>query len=362
MRNLAILSPNANAATETFIAAHRKLPFNITFIYGGLIPYLTDNTKINQLKYPILWYKVLSKVFKTRLAEEKLLKGILKKNKIEGVLAEFGMTAANSLAVIKALKLPLVVHFHGLDASVHQILEDYKEKYLAVFRYAKSIIVVSKAMQGQLISIGCPPEKITINTYGPEPSFHQITANLNNQFFLSVGRFVEKKAPYLTVIAFSKVVAKYPNAKLYMIGDGPLLGVTKNLIAYYGLGNNIELLGLQTPETVKQYLSNCMAFVQHSIQAEDGDCEGTPVAIIEAQAAGVPVVSTYHAGIPDVVIHEKTGYLVEEKDVDGMANYMIKLLEEKEIRNEFSKAAKEHIRSNFTMEKHLNGIAALFNG
>lgn len=362
MRNLAILSPNANEITETFIAAHKKLPFNITFIYGGLIPYITNDCNVKQLNYRKLWYKIIAKLFNTRSAEETLLRALLKKNKIEGVLAEFGMTAANSLAVIKRLKLPLVVHFHGLDASVHQILNDYKQKYLALFHYAKSIIVVSKAMQRQLINIGCPPEKITINTYGPDPSFQEITPNLNNQFFLSVGRFVEKKAPYLTIIAFHKVVEKYPDAKLYMIGEGPLVGVVKNLINYYGLAKNVELLGTQTPQVIRQYLSNCVAFVQHSLQAENGDCEGTPVAVIEAQAAGVPVISTFHAGIPDVVIHEKTGYLVDEKDVNGMGAYMIKLLESEEIKHEFSKAAKANIISNFSMEKHLKGIADLYNG
>jgi glycosyltransferase involved in cell wall biosynthesis len=82
--------------------------------------------------------------------------------------------------------------------------------------------------------------------------------------------------------------------------------------------------------------------------------EGTPVAIIEAQAAAVPVISTYHAGIPDVVIDKVTGFLVEEKDVDAMTKAMIHIFSDKKIAEEMGEKARKNIRAHFTMAQHID--------
>ena len=102
-----------------------------------------------------------------------------------------------------------------------------------------------------------------------------------------------------------------------------------------------------------------VAFVQHSITADNGDMEGTPVAVLEASAAGLPVISTFHAGIPDVIIHGETGLLVEEHDVEGMANYMIHLLENPDKAINMGAKGKTHIRDNFSLDRHLNTISEL---
>lgn len=85
------------------------------------------------------------------------------------------------------------------------------------------------------------------------------------------------------------------------------------------------------------------AYVQHSITAHDGDSEGSPVAIMEAQAAGVPVISTRHSDIPTIVIHHKTGFLVEEGDIEGMARHMAFVLENPDAARQMGRLAKEHM-------------------
>lgn len=96
-----------------------------------------------------------------------------------------------------------------------------------------------------------------------------------------------------------------------------------------------------------------IAFIQHSITAENGDKEGTPVGIMEAAASGLPVISTYHAGIPDVIIDKQTGLLCGEHDVASMTNNILWVLENKTLAKSMGKASKERIKSEFSLEKHL---------
>ena len=101
---------------------------------------------------------------------------------------------------------------------------------------------------------------------------------------------------------------------------------------------------------------NSIAYVQHSIVSENGDCEGAPVSIIEASAAGLPVISTRHAGIPDVIIDQHTGLLVDEMDIEGFAINMEKLLIDWNLASLLGKNGKENIKKNFSLSKHLDII------
>ena len=105
------------------------------------------------------------------------------------------------------------------------------------------------------------------------------------------------------------------------------------------------------------FLSNSIAFIQHSVSAANGDSEGTPVAILEASASGLPVISTKHAGIPDVIINYETGILVDEHDVDAMANAMLKLLKEKDLAKKMGQTGKLHIQDNFSMEQYISKLS-----
>ena len=94
-------------------------------------------------------------------------------------------------------------------------------------------------------------------------------------------------------------------------------------------------------------------FVQHSVEASSGDSEGTPVSIMEAGASGLPVVSTYHGGIPDVVIHDETGLLVKERDVAGMAHHMVRLLADRALARKFGHAARQRVEMHFSATRSI---------
>jgi glycosyltransferase involved in cell wall biosynthesis len=358
--NLAIISPSKNAYSETFIQAHKNLKGNIFYYYGdkaflnlegqGSL-HKTSGSFLIKLKR-----KIGRKPFEYYFNE--LLKKSFKKNNIQVVFTEYGTTAHEQLEVIKNLKLPLIVHFHGFDASRKDILKRTKN-YKDVFEYATYIIAVSKKMYDDLLKLGCSKKKLIYNTYGPSDEFLNISPDFKYSQFISVGRFVDKKAPYYTLLAFKEVIAKFPESKLLMAGEGYLLNSCKNLAFYFGLEKNVEFLGVITPGEFRGYLQNSLAFLQHSLTAENGDSEGTPVAVLEASGAGLPVISTYHAGIPDVISNNETGFLVPEHDVKGMTKAMLTLLKDPTLAKEMGDRGKENISMNFNMKRHLETINSL---
>jgi glycosyltransferase involved in cell wall biosynthesis len=352
------------AYSETFIKNHIEYLKPDFTLSGGSYPYINQVEKsifpfpfsINLVRGGIK--QVLPKIYSNQY--QNTLANFLIKNKIDTVLVEYGTTGACMLAGVKKAKAKLFVHFHGYDASVYQVLEDYKESYLSMADYAEKIIVVSDDMKQSLINTGIKPDKLFNIPCGIDINkFQLVTALLNNFTFIFVGRFTPKKAPDITIKAFSKVYAKYPQAKLIMIGDGVMLQNCKELSASLNLQDTVEFTGIQTSEQIYERLKKAMIYIQHSLRDTTGDSEGTPNSILEASATGLPIVSTFHAGIKEAVIHNQTGYLVEEGDIEGMADYMIQLLENYELSSNMGKMGRKHIEDNYSVEMQIKKIKKL---
>ena len=116
------------------------------------------------------------------------------------------------------------------------------------------------------------------------------------------------------------------------------------------------MLGVIKPEEFRGLLEVSLASVQHSITAANGDMEGTPLAVLEASIAGLPVISTIHAGIPDVINHEDTGLLSQEHDVAAMAANMLRLLDDVELAKKLGTRGKKNIFKNFSFKTHIDRL------
>ncbi len=359
LKNLAIIGVNKAAVSETFIRAHvEKLSGRNHYIFWGPGGY---STKEGILVSTSLFGRILRNIpgLRTKFDTEGRLEAYLKRNRIHCVLAEYGPTGVNVMPVCGRLNIPFVVHFHGYDASYKKVLDQYSNAYGIMFREAAGIVAVSRKMEQDLLRLGCPREKLVYNPYGPAPALFSNMPDTKEGYFLAVGRFVEKKAPHLLLLAFGNVVKEEPNARLVMVGDGPLLGACKWLAKSIGISDHVTFEGALPQEETQQRFGKAFCFVQHSVIATNGDSEGTPVALLEAGAAALPVIATRHAGIPDVVVEEQTGILVEEGDVEGMAAAMLRLYRDRSLCAQMGAAARRHIRENFSMEKHigiLNGL------
>jgi glycosyltransferase involved in cell wall biosynthesis len=213
-------------------------------------------------------------------------------------------------------------------------------------------------MVNQLVRLGAPEEKVFYNPYGVDiDKFKQ--APLAQPQVLAIGRFVEKKAPYLTLLAFRKVLDRLPDARLVMAGTGTLLDVCHNIVRSLHMEHAVTLKGAVDHDQVAALMHESRLFVQHSLVPKSGDSEGTPVGILEAGAAGLPVVSTRHAGIMDAVIHGESGFLVDEGDIDGMSEYMHRLLDDNDLAARMGKRGREHIAANFNMDRSIDNLRAI---
>lgn len=362
---VSIVQPSVNNVSETFLRAHAEnLPGEVQVIHHiqGLTPLLDNREILSQRLVP----KVLRKVKRTITGKEWIWERTLgylvafRKFKPDVVLAEYGLSGVMVAEACRIAGIPLVVHFHGFDASKKNVLIENQDSYKEMFQQAAGIIAVSNAMKDRLIQLGAPVERVYLNPYGVDPDrFQGAQPELSGRKFVAVGRFVEKKAPYLTIMAFSKVLEEVPDAHLSMIGDGQLLGVCKDLANALGIQDSVTFHGSQSHGRVAEEMQSARAFIQHSIEASDGDCEGTPNSILEAGATGLPVVSTRHAGISDVVIEGETGLLVDEKDVNGMAKHMIALATDPNLAGRLGRNACQHISSHHSMNVSITRLATI---
>jgi glycosyltransferase involved in cell wall biosynthesis len=357
--NLCIIKPNANALSETFIQEHvNRLSGNKKILYGGAFPvYDNEGRYLIRSKLGLLSYLIQKRLFKKQniRVRTKALVNYLKQERINIVLAEYGMVGAMVTEACELANVPLVIHFHGADAHHQATVLAYADLYKSAFNYASAIVAVSNEMVEALKKFGASPDKIYLNPYGVDTKkFPKIDISQSDINFISVGRFVEKKSPLTVVKAFKIVAEKFPNAHLWMVGAGPLYDDTKNLIEQLNLKDQVSLTGALPSSEIQKLMQKMRCFVQHSVTAADGDMEGTPNTILEAGSSGLAIVSTFHAGIKEAVIHGETGFLVPENDCLGMADYMIKLANDPKLAVSMGDKEAAHIRKNYDMDKRID--------
>jgi glycosyltransferase involved in cell wall biosynthesis len=268
----------------------------------------------------------------------------------DAVLGEYGPIGCLLVSTCRQARVPLFVHFHGYDASL--LLRDWRQvrQYRLIFNDVSGVIVPSRFLGARLAEIGCPEAKLHVIPYGVDTRIFIPTSPTSQQRLIAVGRLVEKKAPHLSIQAFAQIAHRYPHARLDVAGDGPLRDQCRGLIASLGLDDRIQMHGVQSRKFIARLMQEGLLFVQHSVTAANGDTEGLPVAILEAMASGLPVVSTRHSGIPEAVTDGVTGLLVEERDVDAMARAMSELLDDPDRAATMGAAGRERVLSYFTRE------------
>lgn len=353
-----VVGVNPRDLESSFIRAHiERLPARTVVIHGylptiGTKPVLSDGRvarlrrKLQRLARRQPWSEEITQGYMAAFSERPAV-----------VLAEYGPTGVRVIDACRRTGLPLVVHFHGYDSSVRAVLDEHRESYPRLFDAAAAIIAVSRAMRAALIELGAPAAKVHYCPYGVDcTEFHPGSPSTAPPVAIAVGRFVEKKAPQLTILAFAKAHRTNPAATLRMIGDGPLLGACIDMVKALHLEQAVTFMGPQPHHVVRSQMRAARCFVQHSVQALNGDCEGTPNTVLEAGASGLPSVVTRHAGLADVVRDGETGLLVDERDVDGMAAGLSRLFTEVALVERMSAAARDHIVREFAIEQRLRAL------
>ena len=353
------------ALSETFIHAHaQRLPGVVGVFHSQKGLPVVDGRAVTDGRWTRARHRLTASLLRrTRRSEaDRAWESALGAVAATVTLAEDGTTGTLVDRACERLDTPLVVHFHGFDASRTDILERKGADYRRMFGRSAAVVAVSRAMERQLLQVGCPRDKLVYNPCGVDcAKFAGADPATAAPHFVAVGRMVEKKAPHLTITSFARVVAECPDARLRVIGDGQLLGVCRDLAAALGIEHAVTFLGAQPHEIVEQEMRQARALVQHSVTASNGDSEGTPVAVLEAGATGLPVVSTRHAGIPDVVADGVTGFLVDERDTEEMARRLITLIRNPGLAGELGRNAAAHVRRSYTLDQSIHRLASILS-
>lgn len=351
--NLGIISTNQNKYSETFIAQQiNRLPFDIFLYSNGYLPNKISLDKGQSFK------GLSTENINENSNEEKLIQSF-KNQKIEAVLAQYGQSGVELMPICKKLNIPLFVHFHGFDAFRNDALNSYGIHYKELFAFAKAIIAVSRDMANQLEKLGCPKDKLHLIPYGVDSEFFKPAASSERKDFISCARFVEKKGHSYTLKAFMEFNKIHPDVKLNLIGDGPLKAQIEYFVQENNLDEIVQFLGILSPLEVKYQLQTSIGLIQHSIKSSDNDSEGTPVSIMEAMACELPIITTKHAGIKDLVVHNKNGFLLEEKDIKSTTEKMLQLFENEPLRIKMGSSGRKRIIESYTVSRYISELTQL---
>ncbi|UDJ84199.1 colanic acid biosynthesis glycosyltransferase WcaL [Kosakonia oryzae] len=232
-----------------------------------------------------------------------------------------GVTAAK-LRELGVLKGKIATVFHGIDISHRDVLNHYTPEYQQLFQRGDLMLPISELWAGRLKNMGCPEKKIAVSRMGVDMarfSLRPVRTPGTPLQIISVARLTEKKGLHVAIEACRLLKERGVDFKYRILGIGPWERRLRTLIEQFQLEDVIEMPGFKPSHEVKAMLDEADVFLLPSVTGADGDMEGIPVALMEAMAVGIPVVSTVHSGIPELIEAGKSGWLVPENDAQALA-------------------------------------------
>ena len=177
---------------------------------------------------------------------------------------------------------------------------------------------------------------------------------------LTIARLIEKKGAQYAVQAVADVLKRHSNIEYNIVGDGPVKNTLEDLIEGLNIGNNVKLLGWRHQEEIIELMKHTDVLIAPSVVSGDGDEEGIPVVLMEALAQGMPVLSTQHSGIPELVQDGESGFLVPERNVEALADKLEILIKHPEIWSEMGRAGREYVERHYDIDKLNDKLVKLY--
>ena len=256
---------------------------------------------------------------------------------------------AVSLMPVRTGNRKIVTSIRGSDVTV--FLKKHPGIYRELFKEGALFLPVCEFLKERLIQEGCAEEKIVVHYSGIDCSkfgFLQRRRQSGEPTkVLTIARLVEKKGVAFAIEAVAALLSKGEQIEYRVVGDGLLRGSLQQMIERMGVERQIKLLGWKTHEDVKRLLEESHVMVAPSLTSDGGDQEGIPNAIKEAMATGLPVISTFHSGIPELVTDGVMGLLVPERDADSLAGSLEYLIRHPEICSEMGLAGRRQVEQKF---------------
>ncbi|WP_338447697.1 glycosyltransferase [Niallia oryzisoli] len=300
------------------------------------------------------------------LNDLKDLGSFFKKNQVAAIHAHQGKHSMDILPTAVKYNIPLIVHFRGRDSSTQteERFRRNKERYKSLMNKGSGYFAVCQFLADELKKLGFPKNKIHVLYGGLDlnlyPYMKRSLPKEGEIRILSVARLVEKKG-FLTLLnAFKLLQEKYKRVTLHIIGSGEDEAKIKSQIDKLRLKDRVFLRGAMDAKQIAKELKCAHLFCLASETGEDGDVEGIPNALKEAMASGLPVISTFHGGIPELIEHKKTGYLAPEKNAKKLAEGMKYFLDHPEVWEKYTKKARNVIEEKFDSKKQIEEQQRLY--
>lgn len=277
------------------------------------------------------------------------------------VHVHFGTDAVDIWPSVCKLGLPMLVTLHGYDINIYREWWEaghgsarrrhYPRQLLSLAREPRvHFIAVSEAIRMRAVELGIPPNKITVRYIGVDIDIFQPgprPLNERPKRILFVGRLVEKKGLPHLVRAFARLRQHMPEAELTIIGDGPARNELETLSAMLNIP--VDFRGTLTNSAVRDEINHARVLCLPSIRATNGDAEGFGMVILEAQASGVPVISSAFGGAQEGILDRVTGFSFDEADELALFRHLHCLLSDEKTLLLMSNNASAFVRRNFDL-------------
>ncbi len=270
---------------------------------------------------------------------------------------------AISLRDMGFLQGPVVTTFHGYDVTRH-VRRFGSRVYRRLFERGDLFLPISDHWRRRLIELGCPPGRIRVHHMGVDRHRFEVrpvrAQDGRATRLITIARLVEKKGVSYAIRAVRRLIDRGIDVEYDVVGDGPLGADLRALVDSLDLGQVVRMLGWQAEDEVRVLLERADILVAPSVTAADGDQEGIPMVLMEAAAMGMPVVSTHHSGIGELVEDGVSGYLLPERDAPALADRLEELIEQPKLWGQFGRAGRRIIEERFDIERLNDDLEAIF--
>ena len=277
----------------------------------------------------------------------------------------FGHTGVHLLPFIKEWNKPCVVSFHGMDIQPRPDQPGYDEQMAELLETAPLLLARSHSLMDRLAQMGAPREKLRLNRTGiPLEAFPFVARSAppdGEWRLVQACRLIAKKGLRTSLRAFARFRERWPAARFILAGDGPMKAEVERMAAEMELGGAVELRGFLDQAGLAKLYAESHIFLHPSEMTEDKNQEGVPNSMLEAMATGLPVAATLHGGIPEAVTDGETGFLVEERDDEGLASVLLRLAAHPELWASMSAAAAKSVREEFSQERAIEKLEGFYD-
>jgi colanic acid/amylovoran biosynthesis glycosyltransferase len=283
----------------------------------------------------------------------------LRKYPVELLHVYFGHVGAHLTPFIRRWNRPTVVSFHGMDVMPREHDRNHGRRMRDLFAASTLILARSQSLAEELTKLGCPADKIRLNPTGlplDDFPFRPRKVPEDGKWrLIQVCRFIEKKGLYTTLEAFAGFCARFPQAILYLVGEGPLESDLRDYAEKLNIADRVCFCGFLQGEALLQELHAAHLFLHPSKKTGTSDQEGIPNSMLEAMATGLPVAATKHGGIPEAVTEGDDGFLTPEGDAEALRASLFRMTDPG-VLPAMSRAAGAHVRERFGMSNAIHHL------